>query len=61
MRSFKICLAIVIILMAGCSIFEYDPRPPLMDDNEFENFEKPDVATNQVVNTNINVIVSEPK
>ena len=57
MKLLMVSLFSISLFMAGC-ITDPDIRPPLMDDTDFSDFEKPNIATNNTP-TNINVVVSE--
>ena len=56
----KILLFACLLLVGGCinPIEDPDIRPPLMNTNDFSNFEAPIVGTNQTTNTEINIIVA---
>ena len=54
----KIFWVICLLLVAGCINTDPDIRPPLMNTNDFSNFEAPEIGTNQTTNTEINVIVA---
>ena len=60
MKLLVVFLFSIIVTLNGCITSDPDIRPPLMDDTDFSEFEKPIIATNWVT-TNISVIVSDPK
>ena len=56
----KRMLIVCMLLCGGCINPDGDPdiRPPLMNTNDFANFDAPTVGTNQIDSTEINVIVA---